>query len=193
MFIDGTIGHAKPTNMQTYKAGHLLPVLSAKELLATGPHHGLLAQTRDLAGLPDHYFETLYEALINHFAEFVQVLPTQNNGMLNGLLNQSLARAMKALQNFLLEHTGEPADPLLNYAVFTAALLTDVSKVIINQKIAIVDENGVYIDHWRPYEGSLLGRAEYYKIYPIAPLYQRLEHSITPLLARQLLPEIGFL
>lgn len=175
----------------TYKPGDILPVLTASDLLAAGRHHILIEQVRSISGLPDDYFDSLYFTAIQNFAEYVQVLPLLAHAPLSSLLNHSIARAIIALKNFVLEQ-GKQVDPLLNYAVFTAALLIDIDKLVINQKIVIVDENGLFVDDWRPFEGALVGRGSYYKIYPIAPIYQRLQQTIKPLLARQVLPELGF-
>lgn len=193
MFVKSkTKNVARPTNLQVYKSGHLLPVLRAGELLGNPRLQSLIEDVQKLCKLPNDYFESLYETAIHNFAEFVQILPMKVNRPLSGLLNQSLARANLVLKNFILEQ-GKNIDPLWNYAVFTAALFSDVSKVIINQKIIIVDKEGNFIDDWRPFEGSMVSLGKYYKIYPIANVFERLRHTITPLLARQLLPELGFL
>lgn len=193
MFIKSKIKQfARPTSLQVYKSGHILPVLKAVELLGNNRHQSLIEEVSILSKLPDDYFASLYEDAINNFAEFVQILPMQINRPLSGLLNQSLARANLVLKNFVLDQ-GKNVDPLWNYAVFTAALFSDVSKVIINQKIIIVDKEGNFVDDWRPFEGSMVSLGQYYKIYSIANVFERLRHTITPLLARQLLPELGFL
>lgn len=182
----------KKTKSKIYQAGDILPVLSADELLAAGRHHALVEQLRSLCGVPDEYFDSLYFGVLSNFAEYVQILPLEEKGPLSGLLNRSIARAVIAFKNFILAQ-GKTVDPLLNYAVFTAALLSDIDKVVINHKIVLVDEKGIFVDDWRPFEGAMLGRGHHYKIYPTAPIYQRLQDTIAPLLARQILPELGFL
>ncbi len=195
VFIKGKVGGGavQPSKQQYYRDGYLLPVLAASELFAERRYHGVFALVRDLVDIPADDFEFFYQAAINQYAEFVQVLPSQQNGVLCGLLNEGLARATIALRTFVTEETGKP-DPLYHYAVFTAGLCKDLSKVVVNQRIAIVDEEGKLLDNWLPFRETLREcNAEQYKIYSIAPIYQRLETSITPLLARQLLPEEGFL
>lgn len=193
MFVVNNLRNfSKNNKSQVYKSGHILPVLTAEELLNAGRHQALIEQIKDFSQLPNEHFDTLYKIAIKNFAEFVQVIPNQVNAALNGLLNQGIARAVLTLQTFLANQ-GKALDPLSNYATFTAALFLDVSKVVINQKIVIVDEEGNYINDWRPFEGSMIGCGQFYKMYPIAQAYLRLQDAITPLLARQLLPKQGFL
>lgn len=192
MFITSEIAKTRTNHkLQIYKSGRILPILAQKELLGSNSHRGLINQLRELLGLSDEDFELLYGQAIYQYAEFVQVLPAQSSGPLSGLLNQGLARAWLTLKNYLTEYGN--SDHLYNYAVFTAALLFDASKVIINQKIFLVDGEGNYLEDWNPFVGSMLGQAEFYKIYIISPIFQRLQHSITPILARQILPPEGFL
>ena len=193
MFIRQTPGATAPSKDQIYKSGHVLPVKPAAELLSTGRYQGLIRLVRDLSGLNEAYFEKVYMTAIQRFSEFVQVLPSEEQGALNGLINQGVARGVVALQTLVQERGDAAEDPLLNFAAFTAGLLTDVAKVVINQRILIVDEEGSYVNDWHPFAGPLTELAEFYKIYPISRTYQRLETSITPMLARQILPELGFL
>lgn len=193
-FISARRGQGPAVKLQVYKSGYQLPVLKSHQLLSAGRHQGLLQQVREISGLDDAHFELLYEGAVNQLVEFVQVLPAQQNGALSTLMNQSLARAVLALKQFAFNREDAEPDPLLNYACFTSALLMDVAKVVVNQKIVIVNNDGEYVEEWRPFEKSLVDlNATFYKIYPIAPVYQRLDKAITPLLARQLLPEAGFL
>ncbi len=175
-----------------YKTNHHLQVLTAAELLA-GRHQKLIETAYQASGLPSEYIVSLYDVLINNFAEFVQVLPTEVNGALSGLLSLSMIRATVVLQKFVAEQ-GRNIDPLMNYALYSAALLMDVQKAITNHRIMITDEEGAVIDEWRPFEASLAeAGAGYYKLFPSNGIYKRLSDSIRPLLARQLMPESGFL
>lgn len=192
MFITSDIIKNKTqSRLQAYKTGYVLPILACEEILSLNTHQSLISQLQELVAIPEHYFEALYLSTINNYAEYVQVLPAQMNGALCGLLNQGLARASLVTSHYI-EAYGN-TDPLYNYAVFTAGLLRDVSKTVINQKIFIVDSEGNYLEEWCPFTKSLIGQGEYYKIYPTAPAYLRLQHSITPLIARQIMPTDGFL
>jgi hypothetical protein len=191
VFIKNPLGNVS-SKIPKYKEGHVLPVLSAQELLKTERFQALIGELRDLVTLPEEYFVTLYLSAIERFSEFVQLIPIQPFGALSGLLSQGLARSYLALKAYLSED--KKIDGLLTYAIFSAALFSDVSKALINQKIAIVEESGEFADDWRPFEGSMIDRgAQFYKLYVVNPLYQRLDQSIKPLIARQLMPPLGFL
>lgn len=194
MFISkSTLGSSKPNKEQVYKAGYVLPVLSAKDVLSAGRYQGLIRLIRDLSGLREEPFHDLYLKTLQQFAEFVQVLPAQHNGTLSSLFNQSLAQAVNVLQQFCADRAEEQVDPLLNFAIFTAGLFADVAKVVINQKLVVVDEQGEFIRDWNPFAGPINEVGDFYKIYQTKPIYQRLEQSIRPLLARQIISEQGFL
>lgn len=192
MFVTGQMSQKNGSPAyKTYLPGSVLPILKASELVASSRHQGLLRQLRGMVFIDDDAYKQFYEATLHNFIEFVQVLPVVVNGPLSHLLNEGVSRATIAVKDYL--GSGERVDPLVMYALFTAALCRDVSRVITNYKVVLCDEGGCFIDEWSPFTGSMVGQAEYYKLYPLAPIYQRLDKSLTPLLARQLLPQEGFL
>ncbi len=194
MFIQGKKHTTSQPKLAAYKFGYLLPVLGHADLLAGKKHQNILFEMRQLVDIDDENYDALYTSAIQNFVEFVQILPSQDNGALSGLLNEGLARALMGLKYFKAEQPlHEPIDPLMMYAVFSAALLCDISKVVINQHITLVDSDGDFFADWRPFEGTMNEFADFYKIYPIAPHFQRLETMIIPLLARQLMPKLGFI
>ena len=173
--------------------GCVLPVLTARELYSSSRHQGLLAQFKSMIVLSDADFERLYPPVFNRFAEFVQVIPNQANGVLSSLLNEGLSRAVLAVTTALIE-SQELVDPLFIYATFTAALLRDVAKLMTTHVIIITTEGGEFITPWQPLENSsMVGKGEFYKLYPLAPIYTRLESSLVLLLARQMMTTEGFL
>src|SRR3989338_1683866 len=192
MFIKGASGVGSHPKLHTYQEGYVLPVLTAEELTFGARHKGLLRQIRDLAEMPSDDYDRTYGDLIHHFMEFVQVLPHKTNGILGSLLNYSLARAVAVFFRYCQLRKNQTT-PLIKFAVFSAALLKDVGRVISNQRIVMVDEEGEYIDDWNPFSGSLLRQSKFYKMYPIAAFYLRIESEVTPLLARQLLTRDAFL
>ncbi len=191
MFIKGSSGVSSHPKLHTYQEGYILPVLTAEELLFTSRHKGLLRQFRDLSGLPDELHDQLYTQLINRFIEFVQVLPHKPNGILGSIINYGLARASAVLQKYLQKRRLQTT-PLLTYAVFSAALLKDIGRVLSQQQVIFVDQQGEYLRDWNPITGSMIGQADYYKIYPLSTAYIRIESEVTPILARQLISKEGF-
>lgn len=191
MFEKGIISGFASSKQQAYKEGYLLPVLEAETLLEAGRHHAIFRQLRDICGIPEEYYDAFYQAVINNFVEFVQVLPTEFDGPLCGLMNEGIARAMIAIQAYQLEHA-KNIDPLKSYAVFTAALFQDISHVIMNQRVLLTEEDGNFVDYWNAFEGSMVGQADYYRMIRLAPVYQRLDYTLRHLFARQLMPDAGY-
>ena len=111
---------------------------------------------------------------------------------MGSLLNYGLARASVVFQRFCQQRV-KKITPLLKYAVFSAALLKDVGKVVSQQHITLVDTDGNYLNDWNPLTGTMLGQAEFYKIYQMGERYLRIESEITPLLAQKVMPREGFL
>ena len=192
MFIKSTSGVASHPKLHTYEEGYLLPVLNKDELLFSHRHKGLLRLLHDLAEIPEDDFNRSYGAVLQNFMEFTQVLPHKTSGILGSLLNYGLANAVAVFQKYC--HLRKlQTNPLLKFAVFTAALLHDVGRVLTNQRIVLVDDQGEFIQDWNPFSGSMVGQAKFFKMYPIAASYLRLEKEVTPLFARQLIPTDYFL
>jgi len=192
VFVKSTNEKSKTFKLQAYKPGMCIPVFPASSLLADKRHQFFLEQLGELSKLPVEHHKTLYERLIHRFVEFVQVLPDRHDNFLCGLMNNGLLRGINSLYQFTLDYSD--ATPLERYAVFTAAMLKDIASVVVNQKIFITDDEGATTKIWDPFEGTLQDdkKAEFYKIIPLSSLYQRINHSITPLLARQLLSKQAF-
>src|SRR3989338_9902095 len=192
MFIKGSSGVAAHPILHTYEEGYLLPVLSGDELLFGHRHKGLMRQFRDLVEMSDADFACTYGELLENFMEFVQILPHKSNGILGSLLNYSLARTSAVFQKYCQLRKSQTT-PLLKFAVFSAALLKDVGRVISNQRIMETDEEGAFQKEWNPLSGPLVGQTKFYKMYPISASYLRIETEVTPLLARQLISRDAFL
>ena len=193
MFINksGT-GVASHATLHTYSEGYLLPILAQDELLLSPRHRGLLRQFYDLAALSQSDFDAIYGKLIQNFLEFVQIIPHKRGGVLGSLMNYGLARASAVFQKYC-QLQKEETTPLLKFAVFSAALLKNIGRVVSRQRIILTTENGDYIEDWNPLSGSMVHRAPYFKMYPINTQYLRIETEVTPLIARQLIPDEAFL
>lgn len=188
MFLDDALNQLNQHQLtrQHYEFGHLLPVLSDTLLLAGRGHKALLRELKEHCLMKGEDFNYFYAKLVSDFAEFVQVLPVSFESPLSSLLNRSLARAILALRHERENNQGT-RDVLIEYAIFTAALLQDVSKIMSHYRIVATEKTGEFISLWQPLAGSLLELGAYYKIYPLDAIHQRLEHDTVVLLARQLL------
>ena len=178
-----------------YQLGQVLPVWPASKLLVGIRQQAVLMEIQQLSGFSEAHFKALYRPVIDRYAEFVQVLPDQPQAALGGLLNLGLSRGLLALRQFVAEASHKwNADPLINYAIFTAALFFDVAKAISQQRIVICDSEGKYRQDWYCYLGSMLDQGyEFYKMYSYdLSVYQALNHEAAALLARQMMPQEGF-
>lgn len=191
MFIKGTSGVGNYPKLHTYEEGFLLPVLSFEELLFGHRHKGLLRQIRDL--VPEFSqadFDRSYGNLMRNFIEFTQVLPHKSNGIMGSLLNYGLSRAIAVFQRYCQSRKTQTT-PLIKFAVFSAALLKDVGRVLSNQRIVLTDAEGEFYRDWNPFSGNMVGQSQFYKMYPVSAMYLKIEKEATPLLARQLMsPDI---
>ena len=190
MFLDKSTGSNSP---QVYEEGMILPVMRAEKLVHSRRYRLILNKIADLCSMPESHFEMLYIDLIDNFAEFVQLIPQTANGVLASLLNEGLVRGVTAIDHYTREYGEDSLNALNCYALFSASLLLDISKALTNQKVMITDEDGQYLTEWRPFVGSMLGLGTHYKFYPISSAYQRLNDQVTSILARQIMPESGFL
>lgn len=177
--------------MTTVKNGSLYPVLSYNDLLAHPKRRLLLEKIKKNTYLDDENYALLYEPLIEYFIEFVQALPYHVGGMPGSLMDYSLERGELALRLFDEKFT-ENLDPLQAYALFSAALLQDVGRVMSQQKILFCDEQGGFIAEWLVCEGSMIGKTDYYRLRFLDQEWVGLAQAVTPILARQLMPPLGF-
>ncbi len=170
----------------------LYPVLSAEELLAHPKRYLLLEKYKKYSGLEERFFTAFYQPLIYQFVELVQALPFQPGGRDGSLMDYGLERADFALQSYR-EGAGNQFAANYAYAVFSAALLQDIGKVVSQQKVLISDEHGGFIQAWSPYEGPLVGHGDYYKLrFWQDHRWKSLEIMSPLVLARQLIPSAGF-
>lgn len=170
---------------------HLFPIVDPQFLLATNKREAIIQEIRLLANLPEEHFSLLYQQLINNFIAFVQVLPTNNNSRLGSLMDEGLFRGLYVLQA-QNQVAAENIDPLITYALFSAALLFDVGFVMGDRLIAISNKQGELVKLWEPYKGAMKPSDGYYKMRFGDGMPCWLCRRMTPLLARQIMPPIGF-
>jgi hypothetical protein len=177
-------------HVKTYKDGQIISCKTPTEILNSFKYQAVIKQISGLTGLSTEMFNSTYLKLIYDFANLAQLLPRQSNGALGGIISEGLARAALSFQK-------EPTavySPLQKFALFSAALLIDISKILFNHFIIICDSNGNYIREWNPFNGPMkLTSDEFYKIYPKQNLYLRLQKPTNTLLARQVMPKDAFL
>jgi len=117
----------------------------------------------------------------------VQLIPTRAYGKLGQLLNDGLHRSLLALQICAEENKS----PLFTYAVFTVALLEDIGIVPTQQIVILSNKCGEFVKEWQPVFGPMATFGDYYKLRFTSGRWINLKHYLTPILAQQLLPELG--
>lgn len=172
-----------------YRERSLFPILSAEQLLAGMEQNRLLEQVNRLVG--DDMYQRFYLPLIQQFAQYVQVIPVNAGGRLGGLLNEGLRRAILATQA-AFDQAKQPPDQPFIFAVFSAVLLFDIAKIVTQQQINISNKSGELLKIWNPYEGPMQQFGAYYKMRHYGSAV-RLSPYITLMLARQIVPQNGFI
>lgn len=174
-----------------------LPVLSPGELLQS--HGAVLAQIRQQVGVPTAHWNALYQPLVEGYAAFVQQLPASeahHHRERGGLLQHGLDTTLTALtlrRGILLppgstaEHLAEKQD-VWTYATASAALLHDLGKPVVDQKIALQSREGCGLGRWNPLAGPIRPPAAYYSICYIRGRRYRLHQRLPPMLAHHLVP-----
>ena len=192
MFKTNSRFSQRPKTKVYYRPGSLIPVLSAEKLLGTSGLRALMQEIESHIQIPSAYFEVLYLQVIHRFTEMVQLLPLEEDGVLAGLLNRSIARACLLLRQFNNQNEKEQ-DPLVAYALFTSALLLDLGKILHHFSVTLVLEDDDTNVEWQPFSGSMVfAKAKYYKLLPKTLNKLGLDQETTALLARQILPSEGF-
>lgn len=182
-----------PKKRQYYRPGSLLSILSAEQLLMGKAVRVLIQELKTCSQLPEIYFTTLYQEAIDRFAEMVQLLPFEEEGVLAGILNRGIARGVLGVRLYLSQFLQEQ-DPLTAYAIFTASLFFDLGKLLTHYTVVLVKKktDEYELNEWQPFSGPMGDQAQYYKLFPKS-CNSDLQHEVTSLFARQLLPLEGFL
>ena len=134
-----------------------LPVLLPLDLL--GQRSREIKTIQQLAGVPKAHWRTLYMEALLAFAGYVQQLPASeahHHPGAGGLLGHTLEVVIQALrlrrghllpQGADAEAITEKKD-LWSYAVFSAALLHDVGKPLMDQAVTLYDRAGHELGGW---------------------------------------------
>jgi len=174
----------------------LLPVCAAGELLAQ--HTGLIKNIRQLVGVPVSHWEALYLPLLTALADFAQSLPASeahHHADAGGLLRHCLETAHRALtirRGMLLPHGASAEDisrlqDVWTYATASAALLHDLGKPLVDQRVQLYDRNRQPIGAWKPLQGPM--RATAYRVEFVRDRKYRFHSKLPPLLVHHLVPD----
>ena len=176
---------------KSYKESTLFPVLTAEKLLGTPKQKQHIHKMYQQVKAPNQTVTDLYTALLNNFAEFVQLIPFRYGGKLGSLLDYGFRMALFAL-DIRYEKQIKMVDHAFTYALFSAALTRNLGKVFLDRKIILSDDKGRFIKDWLPFEGNMSIYAEHYKMRRYFSCPPELEILANSLLVRQVVPENAF-
>lgn len=176
---------------------NLYSVKKAEDLLNTENNLVLVQKIRSLIK-PSSRFNYFYLPILKKFAEFVQDIPLIQQGFFNQQINfleKGLERSSRTL-SLCLDYFFPEADNFSNisekntlwiYAIFTAALFLDVGKLGVKYFIKLYENEEIdSFTKWNLHLGAI-NKSYKYQIDYIKENYDNLEHSITTIIARQIL------
>ncbi len=107
-----------------------------------------------------------------------------------------VAGALALRRGYLLPHGAEPervarSQDLWTYAVFTAALLHDIGKPAVDQRVVLLDRRQRSLGAWDPWRGPMDDRAAWYQVEFVRDRTRGLHERVGPLLAHFIVPEAG--
>lgn len=199
MFKDS---HTSPSkNPTTVGNIDIYPVLRAEELFRDERRKARLEELPALTGATLANYKLYYLPVVCNFAEFVQSLPETQKGFyshVGGFLDHGLDRTVRAMElcrNYvsteLESEKSEEQRALWNYAVYTASLLFDVGKIAA-KLIVTLRQHTKKLKVWNPFDGSMLKFSSHYSYDFAIENWDSLRRQVTPMLAKQLMPEAGF-
>jgi conjugal transfer pilus assembly protein TraI len=181
---------------------HLVRASPPRELLAQGIRPGLLRQIDQLLSVPRSHLQLLIHATILNYGRFVQQLPASeahHHAGAGGMLDHGLEVVTNALalrRGYLLPQGAEPerlarTQDLWTYAVFTAALLHDVGKVVVDQRVLLFNKRKRPVGTWDPWHGPMDQVTTWYCVEFVRDRRHGLHERVAPLLARFVVPAPG--
>lgn len=191
MFLRHTIKAPAPHRSGgQFDEGRVITIQSAQSLLEGEANQKYIDALRERVEMPVKHFDALYLKLIDRFCEFVQVLPCYERREAGGLINDGLLRANAMLER-VLESDGDDATFLRGYTFFSCGLLKKVWQAMMALQIDICSETGQHIKTWNPMAETLCEAGEYFRMRYTTGDPPTLSALITPLLAKQIMPDVG--
>jgi len=183
----------------------ILPVLPGNKLITA--ENPFLHRLSKLTAIPKDAFNSLYIECLYLLAEFVQQLPASemhHHSVPGGLLRHLLETSCNALtlrRGELLPPGIAPeslnkSHELWTYTVFVGAILHDIGKAVVDQRVTICNKNGDNLSEWNPLHGSMVDngfrvRKLFYKITFVPNRKYKTHERLGLLIARHIIPQAG--
>lgn len=174
------------------------------ELLKKKNNQHYLRTLPNLVNAPQSIYGAIYLPCIQHFAHYCQTLPAFHVNPYNfpgGFLELGVARGHTALSIYRKEKPITGIKPeamsaksaLWTYAIFTAGLFYGVGYLASHFWVTQCDKKGGNGKAWHPFQGPMeKNQGEYFRYCYETDKRDHLRNRVSPLLARQMMPSIGF-
>jgi integrating conjugative element relaxase (TIGR03760 family) len=164
-----------------------------------GQHSRHIREIQQLVGIPPPHWRIFYLDALLSYANYVQLLPASeahHHAGAGGLLAHGLEVALHALRLRRAHLLPQGADTeeivakreVWTYAVFSAALLHDIGKPLMDQDITLYDHRGCDVGPWDALT-SPLSPNSWYRIRFRRTREYRLHERVAPLLSQLVLPQ----
>ncbi|MBM93425.1 MAG: hypothetical protein CMF51_01570 [Legionellales bacterium] len=173
--------------MNVYKESNVFQTFSAEHCLEQGYYSKYVEEIQVLTGLTEPIFSDVYQPLLKKFIDKVQYCPDphMNN---QPWVHVSLERAKMALNRACALDT---QDERMVYAAFSAALCLMMGRLATEVKVSFTNAKGLHWRNWNPLSESIGSCCEYYRVRPMIGMPGHLAEHLTPLMAREVMPELG--
>lgn len=163
-------------------------------------HQKLLEQIQDALGFDNESFKNMVMPLVQKTFKYCQKLPepamyySHLGGLFDLALNRTEAAMQLMRQVLVLEKNKKPSEEqrLWQHALLSAGMLQGLGKLYTDYIVDIYDKYGYFIKCWQPLLESIVTVGKYYNFELLSGDDIDLRNSITPIIARRIMPKAGF-
>lgn len=179
----------------------LTSMVTAEHLLADNKRQQLLEKMKEYSCLETARYDSLCLTLVTNLVDYCQSLPESTNSyyaQTGGLVDHALNRTEAALglfQQFMIHDHAEAISEeqkLWQYALYSAAILQGIGKLVVDYRINLFDVNGQLLKPWNPLLESLVNVGSYYDYEFQKEGDIEFRRRLNILIAKALMPVSGF-
>ncbi len=188
----------QPSTRKSHK--DLLPVESVEQTFREKKRQDLVNKIQESLGLNENIYQKQALPLLHSTACYYQGLPestlyfSHRGGLLDRALNRTEAALQLLRQILILDPDKKPSEQQKKwlYTLFSAAMLQGVGKLYTDYRVDLYDANAHLVKQWQPLQEDLTSINTYYDYEFLKGDDLAFRNHITPLLARQIMPNSGF-
>lgn len=163
-------------------------------------HQDLIKKIQESMDFSDDTFKSMAMPLIERVFKYCQKLPdpaiyySHLGGLFDFALNRTEAAMQLMRQILVLDNNKKPSEEqrLWQHALFSAAMLQGLGKLYTDYQVEIYDKYGYFIKRWQPLLESIVSVGKYYNFELLGGDDIELCNSITPIIARKIIPKAAF-